>query len=438
MGHPNDGIDPYLPNNGNLGYRVSRYDLDLQYKVASNRLAGTATITATTLNGIGRFSLDFSTSFKIEKITVNGKRPSRYSHHDNKLSITPSHSIAPGAAMEVQVRYSGSPKPIRGPWGEVGWEELTDGAICASQPNGAASWFPCDDHPSSKAPYHISISTESQYYAASNGVLVNKRAKAGYTTWEYEQTEPMSTYLATMQIGPYERKTLSEGDVPIYAVLPARLKKNFESSFGRQVQIMDTFREMFGPYPFPQYTVVVTDDDLEIPVEAESLSVFGANHCTGTRRSERLVAHELAHQWFGNSVTLRQWRDIWLHEGFACYAEWLWSQAAGDDSTEALAKKYYDKLASSPQDIQVTDPGPDDMFDDRIYKRGALTLHALRNRIGDDKFFELMKKWTSDHRYENVSTDDFTALAGRYANGSLNDIWQSWLVDTRLPAFPYS
>ena len=89
------------------------------------------------------------------------------------------------------------------------------------------------------------------------------------------------------------------------------------------------FEGLFGPYPFDAYTVVVTDDDLEIPLEAQGLSVFGANHMDGRRGSERLVAHELAHQWFGNSLTVGLWRDIWLHEGFACYAEWLWSEASG-------------------------------------------------------------------------------------------------------------
>ncbi|SIR94531.1 M1 family metallopeptidase [Williamsia sterculiae] len=438
LGDPTDGIDPYLPDNGNLGYRVTRYDLDLEYKVDSNRLSGEAVITATTINELGRFALDLSDALRVEKITVNGKRPSRHSHRNRKLSITPATPLAPGAAMTIAIRYSGQPRPIRGTWGEVGWEELTEGALCANQPNGAASWFPCDDHPSSKAPYRISVTTDSPYYAVANGVLTRKRTRASQTTWTYDQVEPMATYLAGVQIGAYSKVTLAKRPVPVHAVLPDRLRHNLASSFDRQVQMMEAFREMFGPYPFPEYTVVITDDDLEIPLEAQGFSTFGANHCTADHRWERLIAHELAHQWFGNSLTLFRWQDIWLHEGFACYAEWLWSEWSGGPSAEELALRYHERLRNLSQDLVIGDPGPEKMFDDRVYKRGALTLHALRAQIGGDKFFELIKDWVSSYRYGTVTTGDFTSLAARHSHTSLDQLWQQWLFDERLPGFPYA
>jgi aminopeptidase N len=428
-------IDPYLPHNGNFGYRVSRYELDLEYKVAINRLAGTATITAVTLAALRTFTLDLSDALSVAKVSVNGRRPASFSCSGNKLHITLSSALPAGAAMTIAVRYGGTPRPIRSYWGEVGFEELSEGVLVAGQPNGAASWFPCDDHPSSKASYRIQISTENPYRAIANGELKSRRTRAAMTTWVYELAEPTSTYLITLQIGMYEAYRLQKSPVLMQAALPARLKRNFDHDFGRQPEMMKLFGKLFGPYPLSTgYTVVVTDDDLEIPLEAQGISIFGANHCDGQRGSERLIAHELAHQWFGNSVTARRWRDIWLHEGFACYAEWLWSEGSGGQTADEWAQHYHERLSDSPHDLLLSDPGPRDMFDDRVYKRGALTLHALRGVIGDDNFFALLRDWTKRHRHSTAVTDDFTGLAANYADVSLRPLWDAWLYSEDVPA----
>jgi len=308
--------------------------------------------------------------------------------------------------------------------------------LVAGQPNGASSWFPCDDHPSAKASYRIQISVESPYLVLANGELVSKRVRAGQTTWTYELHEPTSTYLVTLQIGMYELVRMSKSPVPMQAVLPARLRRNLDVDFGRQLEMIDAFTEMFGPYPFPGYTVVITDDELDIPIEAQSFSTFGANHCDGSRHSERRVAHELAHQWFGNSVTLERWRDIWLHEGFACYAEWLWSQRSGGPSADECARKYYQKLRSTTVRVPLADPTPAKMFDDWVYKRGAITLHALRLRIGDGSFFALIRRWTEKYRYGTATTEDFISLAANYSTEPLGDLWQQWLFTPALPSYP--
>jgi aminopeptidase N len=427
-------IDPYLPENGNFGYRVSRYELDLEYKVAINRLAGTATITAVTLASLRTFTLDLSDALSVAKVSVNGRRPARFRSSDGKLHIALHDALPAGAAMMIAVRYGGTPRPIQSYWGDVGFEELTDGVLVAGQPNGAASWFPCDDHPSTKASYRIRISTESPYYALANGELLSRRAHAGMTTWTYEQAEPTSTYLITLQIGMYGRHRMAKNGVQMYAVLPDHLRRNFDYDFGRQPQMMKLFIKLFGPYPLASgYTVVVTDDDLEIPLEAQGISIFGANHCDGQRGAERLIAHELAHQWFGDSVTAKRWRHIWLHEGFACYAEWLWSENSGGDTADEWARHYYERLKNSPQDLVLADPGPRDMFDDRVYKRGALTLHVLRRRIGDEGFFALLQDWTARYRHGTAVTDDFTGLAANYAHESLRDLWDAWLYSKEVP-----
>ncbi len=427
-------VDEYLPKNGDPGYQVSRYELNLEYRVSTNRLSGSATITAVTLSELQQLSLDLSSALTVSKVSINGKRAAQFSCRGGKLRIRLAEKLATGVALSIVVRYGGTPKPLRSLWGEVGFEELTDGALVAGQPNGAASWFPCNDHPSAKAAFHIQISTESRYRAVANGRLLSRQVRASQTVWTYEQPEPTSTYLITLQIGEYEAARLSRTPVPMQAALPARLRRNFGHDFGRQPEMMQLFVDLFGPYPLANgYTIVVTDDPLEIPLEAQGISIFGANHCDGTRASERLVAHELAHQWFGNSVTAGQWRDIWLHEGFACYAEWLWSEHSGGSSADELARRYHAALRQKPQDLLLADPGPARMFDDRVYKRGALTLHALRGRLGHEKFFALLKDWTSRYRHGTAVTEDFTGLAANYSNEPLRPLWDAWLYSTKVP-----
>ena len=156
-------------------------------------------------------------------------------------------------------------------------------------------------------------------------------------------------------------------------MLPEAIRDRSDGPFARQGEMMSAFVRLFGDYPFEApYRSVVTEDDLEIPLEAQGLSIFGANFLEDDWSTERLVAHELSHQWFGNSLTIRSWRDIWMHEGFACYSEWLWSEESGRESADGKAREHWKRLDDLPQDLLLGDPGPDDMFDDRVYKRGAL------------------------------------------------------------------
>ena len=157
-----------MPTHGNSGYKVESYELDLDYRVSSNRLSGKATITAVATQALSRVSFDLA-DLRVAKVFVNGRRAGRYAHRNGKLHVWPSSAIADGAEFVVDVQYSGNPAPVDSPWGELGWEELTEGVIVASQPSGAATWFPCNDHPSDKAHYRITITTDSPYHVVANG-----------------------------------------------------------------------------------------------------------------------------------------------------------------------------------------------------------------------------------------------------------------------------
>jgi aminopeptidase len=429
--------DPYVPTHGNGGYKVESYELDLDYRLNSNRLSGKASITAVATQALSRVSFDL-TGLRVAKVLVNGRRASRYAHRNGKLHIWPSPAISDGAEFVIDVQYSGNPAPVDSPWGELGWEELTEGVIVASQPSGAATWFPCNDHPSDKAHYRITITTDSPYHVVANGRLVSRRTKASRTSWVFDQAAPMATYLATVQIGRYDVLELATSPVTMRGVLPSAQMRDFRWDFGRQQEMMRLFIKLFGPYPFGGYTVVVTDDPLEIPLEAQGISVFGSNHVDGRRGAERLVAHELAHQWFGNSLTPSRWQDIWLNEGFACYAEWLWSEESGGLTASQHVSKAYSRLRGLDEDLLLSDPGPELMFDDRLYKRGAITLHVLRLQLGDDQFFELLRTWTRTHRHGSVTTEDFIALAETFSPEpyDVQALFAVWLDATDLPALP--
>jgi aminopeptidase N len=216
--------------------------------------------------------------------------------------------------------------------------------------------------------------------------------------------------------------------------VPSALRAAAEYDFARQGQIMLALQRFFGPYPFENYVIVVTADVLDDPIEAQGMSIFGANHVDGRRTHERLVVHELAHQWFGNSLTVADWRHIWLNEGFATYAEWLWGEATGEATAHATALRWHERLSVRPADLRIADPGPARMFDELVYKRGALTVHALRRRMGDQRFFGLLLAWTAANRHGTVATDQFAALAEQHAGERLDDLFTAWLLRTRLPS----
>ncbi|RHW23421.1 M1 family peptidase [Nocardioides immobilis] len=428
------GTDPYVPGHGDGSYGVTHYDLTLSYRPAGNRIDGLAVLACVAHEEVTALSLDLH-HLRVAKVSVSRGGAVRSTHRSGAVRVTLSSPIAAGEEFTVTVKYSGSPVPVPSPsLGEAGWEELEDGAIVAAQPHGAPSWFPCNDRPDDKATYSITVSAPQEYHVAVSGELVSSTRGGSTVTWAYEQRSPMATYLATVQIGRYVVRQ-QPAEVPMRVVIPPDLRgAGFDASFGRQPEMMAFFVDRFGPYPFPSYTVVITDDDLEIPLESQSLSTFGRNFARDDWDAIRLVAHELAHQWFGNAVTLRQWRDIWLHEGFACYAEWLWSEESGGQTAAEWAEHHHQKLSDLPQDLLLGDPGPDLMFDDRVYKRGALTLHALRLRIGEDAFFDVLRAWVARHKGGSVDTADFVSLCDRISGESLIDLFESWLGKAELPS----
>ena len=418
-----------------MAFAVTHYDLDLDYKMSSNRLSGKAVLEVVALAPVAKLHLDLA-GLRVTKVSVDATSV-KWAHRDQRLTVTLRRRLVVDERVTVAITYAGTPAPVRSPWGKVGWEELDDGVLVASQPTGAPTWFPCNDHPRSKATYRIAIECDSPYEVVATGVLTAKRVRGSRTRRVFEQRHAMATYLVAVHAGHYEQVTLAAGPVPQRVVLPAAVKAPVLTDLECQPRMMSFFTQVFGRYPFDDYTVVVTADELEIPLEAQGMATFGPNWLRGRGAEERLVAHELAHQWFGNSLTITAWSDIWLNEGFACYAEWLWSEAAGAATADALATEHHSQLAALPQNLVLADPGPRLMFDDRVYKRGALTLHALRRHLGDHVFFALVQAWVAAGEHGSVSTAGFVDLVLAHDNRpAVHELLDTWLWQLPVPRLP--
>ncbi len=315
----------YLPRSGTDDFSVLSYDLDLGYKVATNRLDATAVIRGRANVALSAISLDL-VHLRAKRVRLDGDKRTRFTQSPTHVRVKPPRPIPAGSEFTVEIAYDGSPVPRRTRWGTLGWEELSDGVIVASQPSGAPTWFPCNDRPSDKAAYRITVTTEQPYTVLATGELVEHTVSGGRGTWTFERTEPTASYLAAVQIGRYVLEPRRSDGVEWVIAYPPALARRVLADFAPVGRMLECFQERFGPYPFPSYTVVVTEDPLEIPLESQGMATFGASHVDGRGGSERLIAHELAHQWFGNSVGVASWSDIWLNEGFACYAEWIWSE----------------------------------------------------------------------------------------------------------------
>jgi aminopeptidase N len=433
----------YTPHSGDDRYTVDHYDLDLVYTPRNNRLEGTATLKVELLEPTAEIRLDL-VWLRVSKIRVDGKPTKHIKQGLHAVTVRLGKTRQAGTTVSVAVDYAGSPRPRRTTWGQLGWEELDNGALVASQPIGAPTWFPCNDRPDDRGTYSIRLRTDREFYVAATGIPGSVKHQRGQRVFSFESSVPTATYLVAAHIGDYAEHQLPWGKGADKhrpkgrMVVPPAVKREAKEAFEDVPAMIATFEDWFGPYPQEDLTLVVTEDELEIPLEAQGMVTFGVNHLQPDQ--QRLIAHELAHQWFGNSVDLARWCDIWLNEGFACYAEWLWSEAADGPSAAELAQVHHARLQELDQDLLLGDPGPEDMFDDRVYKRGALLLETLRRRLGDDVFRTLLTRWASEHRHSLVRTEDFVALTAQVAEEAgrhdPTSVFTQWLDRPEVPMLP--
>ncbi|MFJ1810133.1 MULTISPECIES: M1 family metallopeptidase [unclassified Streptomyces] len=460
--------DPYFPKAGNGGYDVSHYGLTLAYTPEGNRLSGTAAVTARATEDLAAFDLDLA-GMEVEAVTVEGGA-AEFRRDGQELIVRPRDTLSEGETFEVRVRYSGSPRTITDSDGsKEGWLRTGDGALALGEPNGSMAWFPGNHHPSDKASYDVAVTVPKGLTAVSNGELRSeRRADDGRTTFTWHAAEPMASYVATVAIGRYTvtRPTVTgasdadaetdtdtdteanaapdtgagsgsatEGGLPVYvAVDPSQVAAS-RKVLARLPEVMEWAETNFGPYPFSSAGAIVDrPEDVEYALETQNRPVY-----PGAPDLETLV-HETAHQWFGDSVTPKNWQDMWLNESFATYAEWLWAEDEGGATAEETFTKLYDHGEDEYEDLWAFPPAKPttaaNISDSPVYQRGAMVIHRIRTTVGDDAFYDIVQGWAAAHRHGNASTGDFTAYVEQQAPEDFTEIWADWLYGEGKPERP--
>lgn len=428
--------DSYYPQYGNGGYDVSHYDLRLTYQPVTDQLQGTATILATTTADLSRFNLDFA--LDVQEVRVNGLKAGFAATGEHELEITPATPLAKGKPITVVVRYSGIPSTVKA-YDFTAWLRTPDGGVAAGEPESAWWWFPSNDHPSDKATFDVSVLVPDGTQAISNGALVSQSSRLGWTRYNWRQTKPQATYLATLAIGRFDINTsVTEGGIPVITAYSRDLGDSANAaraSLERTGEITDWLATQLGPYPFATVGGYVPNTRTGYALETQS-QVYYSPRIFNSGSNTSIVVHEIAHQWYGDSVSLDQWSDIWLNEGFARYAQWLWSEHENEGTAQELADwTYSTRPAEDPfWNVLPGNPGPDNQFHSAVYDRGALAVHALRTALGDETFFAILRGWPTERRHGNATLADFQQYAERIAQRPVGDILDTWLHTPGKPA----
>jgi aminopeptidase N len=434
--------DPYFPELGNEGYDAQHYTIELSVDLDAQEIAGSSTMDAVAGKALNSINMEFL-GMEIEDLTVNGEAAA-YERNGLELIITLPTPVADGDEFSVAVSYHGSP-------GEgvdlsemaeysVGWGWYENGAYVAGEPTGSSSWYPVNEHPADKATYSYRLTVDKPYVAAANGLLQETIDNGDSNTFVWEAAFPMAPYLTTIGVGEFDIETAEGPDgLPIRNYYETNIADAVRDDFTRIGEIIDFYDGVFGPYPFEAAGVIVHNLDFNFSLETQTLIVFGFGFT-----DEFVVAHELAHQWYGDSVGLACWQDIWLNEGFATYASSLWTEHAyGESAFEDEMRGYYGELAGAEQDSNFSfylpppgNPGPDNLFAWSVYARGALALHALRLKVGDQAFFDTMSTYYQRYHGGNATTPDFIAVAEEMSGQDLGDFFDAWLYAEGIPDIP--
>jgi aminopeptidase N len=408
----------------------------------NEQLAGDVTISARATQDLSRFNLDFR-GFKISSLTVNGAAAS-FARKDQELTVTPASGLRRNRDFTVRVVYAGHANYVLDPdHSKDGWIPTDDGAFVVNEPQGAPTWIPVNDTPKDFAVWDFSITVPKGRTAMGIGTLVSKSDSGDRTTWRWRESHPTVSYLTTVSNGFFELRTSSVDGLPLYDAVDPQTRRFGEKSpnptlawqrLSIEPAAIRFMTGLYGPYPFDAAGGIV---DWAPNVFYSLESVTKPNYWV--LPSELTIVHELAHMWFGDAVVLEKWPDMWLNEGFATWSEWIWNEHKGVKS----AHQQFEELYATPEDSAAGEdlwfpapnalPDPSVLFATPVYDRGALTLQALREKVGDDTFMRIVRAWYGENRFSNVNTADFIATAERVSGQDLEQFFDVWLFQEGRP-----
>ncbi|WP_158296526.1 M1 family metallopeptidase [Nocardioides albidus] len=428
------GTDPYWPLDGNGGTDAQHYAVKVRYDFATGRLKGRTAITMRATTDLRSFSLDLL--LPATAVRVDGRKARFRTVGRHELRVVPKAPLAAGASFRVVVRYAGKPASYRYA-GERNWLASRTEVVAMNQPHMAPWWFPSNDHPSDKATFDVRVTVPKGKKVVGNGVRVGRKVRRGLATTHWRMSDPMATYLAFFAAGRYVVDTgTTAAGIPFYNAvsrgLEPRTRKNARAMLSRTGAITDWLQAKLGAYPFASTGGLVTGLDVGFALENQSRPTYGSWIYPS------VIVHELAHQWFGDSVAVQRWRDIWLNEGFATYLEAEYAAEHGGESVQAYLDRMYRRTCDEPASdfwrLDIADPGPKRLFAEAVYDRGAMALAALRNVIGAQTLGDLLSRWVAEHHDGNATVEQFQALAEIVSGKELDAFFHTWLRSGTVPA----
>ncbi len=423
-------------------FDVTRYFLDLEFIPSSRTVTGSVTISATSLGaGLTHVVLDLFDNLTVSQV-VRGTQPLSFSRGSNLLDVTLDRSFGAGEPFEIKVTYSGVPESTG--FGSFGWNKYIyppsqkNMAWSLSEPDGARTWWPSKDRPDDKAMVEEWWTVPSTWIATGNGKLIGTENLANSRKrYKWKPTHPLTSYLVSVAATNYVKVTdtytpLAGGSMPVEHYVYSELRTEAQESFKPTPQMIGFYAQKFGEYPFVEDKYGHSTFPFSGAMEHSTNTSYGYLLVDGGHGNDYVIAHELSHQWWGDSVSPQTWRDVWLNEGFASYSESLWAEQIGGFSNY---KSYMNSFYRSSFDGPVYNPL--DLFGTTVYDKGAWVNHMSRWVLGDTAFFLAWRDWYAAHKDGVGNTAQYQATLEARHGASLQWFFDQWVYGVNSPNYEY-